>query len=155
MTSEDKHKSTYPSESPSFLEETNEATKSHQKGNSSVKEGDSGVLFPSIPYENSQDSHSSLNGTTEPFAEGLINFLTPVIQEMDGQIDSVKSSQLELQKVIERLLNELQLFVDTNNPPHILPAVQKLVSARKRLVTVNTTLKLVQERLDRLLTQME
>ncbi|KAK9767486.1 hypothetical protein K7432_002671, partial [Basidiobolus ranarum] len=64
MTSEDKHKSTYPSESPSLLEETNEATKSHQKGNSSVKEGDSGVLFPSIPYENSQDSHSSLNGTT-------------------------------------------------------------------------------------------
>ncbi|ORY01556.1 hypothetical protein K493DRAFT_334931, partial [Basidiobolus meristosporus CBS 931.73] len=111
------------------------------------------ISFPTMSAENFQDdNYSSLSGTTEPFAQGLIQFLTPVIQEMDGQIDSVKTSQIELQKVIEKLLNELQMFVDTNHPPFILPSVQKLVNARKRLTNVNSTLKQVQDRLDRLLT---
>ncbi|CAG8560965.1 11398_t:CDS:2 [Scutellospora calospora] len=90
----------------------------------------------------------------DKFSKGLMTLLTPIIEEMDSRVVAVKSSQLELNKEIERLLAELQLFVDTTEQPTIQPSIQKLISATKRLATTNVTLKTVHDRIDKMYTQI-
>ncbi|CAG8537568.1 10002_t:CDS:2 [Cetraspora pellucida] len=90
----------------------------------------------------------------DKFSKGLMALLTPVIEEMDSRIVAVKSSQLELHKEIERLLAELQLFVDATEQPSIQPSIQKLISATKKLVTTNVTLKTVHDRVEKMYAQL-
>ncbi|CAG8643359.1 19799_t:CDS:2, partial [Cetraspora pellucida] len=90
----------------------------------------------------------------DKFSKGLMALLTPVIEEMDSRIVAVKSSQLELSKEIERLLAELQLFVDATEQPSIQPSIQKLISATKKLVTTNVTLKTVHDRVEKMHAQL-
>ncbi|KAF9937277.1 hypothetical protein BGZ65_001614 [Modicella reniformis] len=89
-------------------------------------------------------------------ADGIMSLLGPIIQEMDFNIVSVRKSQTELEKEIERLMAELQLFMESAAaPPEVEPAVQKLLKARRKIMTANTTLKAVQERVDRMQIQVE
>ncbi|CAG8468955.1 36361_t:CDS:2 [Racocetra persica] len=90
----------------------------------------------------------------DKFSKGLMALLTPVIEEMDSRIVAVKSSQLELNKEIERLLAELQLFVDATEQPSIQPSIQKLISATKKLATTNVTLKTVHYRVEKMYAQL-
>ncbi|KAF9962242.1 hypothetical protein BGZ70_008087 [Mortierella alpina] len=85
-----------------------------------------------------------------------MSLLGPIVQEMDFNIVSVRKSQTELEKEIERLMAELQLFMASSAaPPEVEPAVQKLVKARRQIMTANSTLKAVQERVDRMHQQIE
>ncbi|KAF9280028.1 hypothetical protein BGZ68_007549 [Mortierella alpina] len=89
-------------------------------------------------------------------ADGIMSLLGPIVQEMDFNIVSVRKSQTELEKEIERLMAELQLFMASSAaPPEVEPAVQKLVKARRQIMTANSTLKAVQERVDRMHQQIE
>ncbi|CAG8484824.1 3488_t:CDS:2, partial [Racocetra fulgida] len=92
----------------------------------------------------------------DKFSKGLMALLTPVIEEMDSRIVAVKSSQLELNKEIERLLAGilLQLFVDATEQPSIQPSIQKLISATKKLATTNVTLKTVHDRVEKMYAQL-
>ncbi|CAB4408659.1 unnamed protein product [Rhizophagus irregularis] len=90
----------------------------------------------------------------ENFSKGLMTLLSPVIEEMDSRIVAVKASQKELSKEIERLLAELQLFVEAAEPPPIQSSIQKLISARKKLTTTNQTLKTVHDRIERMHAQL-
>ncbi|CAG8751268.1 1979_t:CDS:2 [Dentiscutata erythropus] len=90
----------------------------------------------------------------DKFSKGLMTLLTPVIEEMDSRIVAVKASQLELNKEIERLLAELQLFVDATEQPSIQPSIQKLISATKKLATTNVTLKTVHDRVEKMYAQL-
>ncbi|GES81350.1 SNARE-associated protein Snapin-like [Rhizophagus clarus] len=90
----------------------------------------------------------------EKFSKGIMTLLSPVIEEMDSRIVAVKASQKELSKEIERLLAELQLFVEAAEPPPIQPSIQKLITARKKLTTTNQTLKTVHDRVERIHSQL-
>ncbi|RIB12280.1 hypothetical protein C2G38_2201073 [Gigaspora rosea] len=90
----------------------------------------------------------------DKFSKGLMTLLTPVIEEMDSRIVAVKASQLELNKEIERLLAELQLFVDATEQSTIQPSIQKLISATKKLATTNVTLKTVHDRVEKMYAQL-
>ncbi|CAG8476410.1 4106_t:CDS:2 [Funneliformis caledonium] len=101
---------------------------------------------------NSSDKDVSLD--KEKFSKGLMTLLTPVIEEMDSRIVAVKASQTELNKEIERLYAELQLFVEATESPPIQPSIQKLITARKKLTTTNQTLKTVHDRIERMHAQL-
>jgi len=45
---------------------------------------------------------------------------------------------------------ELQKFVGIAKSPTLDPYIQKLIESRKKLIMINTTLKTVQDRLDRI-----
>ncbi|CAG8544249.1 13236_t:CDS:2 [Ambispora leptoticha] len=90
----------------------------------------------------------------EKFARGILDLLTPIVQEMDSRIVAVKSSQTELNKEIERLLAELQLFNEAAEVPPIQSSLQKLINARKRLAATNQTLKIVYDRVERIYNQL-
>ncbi|KAF9353042.1 hypothetical protein BGX26_009182 [Mortierella sp. AD094] len=92
---------------------------------------------------------------TAKLADGIMSLLGPIVQEMDFNIVSVRKSQSELEKEIERLMAELQLFMASSAaPPDVEPAVQKLLKARRQIMTANSTLKTVQERVDRMRLQV-
>ncbi|CAG8441382.1 3130_t:CDS:2 [Ambispora gerdemannii] len=90
----------------------------------------------------------------EKFARGILDLLTPIVQEMDSRIVAVKTSQRELNKEIERLLAELQLFNEATEAPPIQPSLQKLINARKKLATTNQTLKIIYDRVERIYNQL-
>ncbi|RUP18179.1 hypothetical protein BC936DRAFT_139388 [Jimgerdemannia flammicorona] len=73
---------------------------------------------------------------------------------MDTRVVAVKQSQVELNKEIERLLAELQLFLNNTEPPSLQPAIIKLANARRRLTNANNILKNVHERVERLYAQL-
>ncbi|KAJ9080229.1 hypothetical protein DSO57_1027345 [Entomophthora muscae] len=83
---------------------------------------------------------------TDSMKNSLINIMAPVVYEMDDRILAVKESQLQLQSLIKRLLEELNSYVDLAHPPKLQDSINKLVSARRRLNTINATLVNVQER---------
>ncbi|KAF9207172.1 hypothetical protein BGZ49_001026 [Haplosporangium sp. Z 27] len=92
---------------------------------------------------------------TAKLADGIMSLLGPIVQEMDFNIVSVRKSQTELEKEIERLMAELQLFMESSAaPPEVEPAVQKLLKARRQIMTANSTLKTVQDRVDKMHLQM-
>ncbi|KAK3828226.1 MAG: hypothetical protein J3Q66DRAFT_394529 [Benniella sp.] len=102
-----------------------------------------------------QEHGQQLKDTTK-LADGIMSLLGPIVQEMDFNIVSVRKSQTDLAKEIERLMAELQLFMaSAAAPPEVEPAVQKLLKARRQIMTANTTLKAVQERVDRMSLQIE
>ncbi|RGB41820.1 Snapin/Pallidin-domain-containing protein [Rhizophagus diaphanus] len=108
--------------------------------------------FESINITDITDNDIKLD--KEKFSKGLMTLLSPVIEEMDSRIVAVKASQKELSKEIERLLAELQLFVEAAEPPPIQSSIQKLISARKKLTTTNQTLKTVHDRIERMHAQL-
>ncbi|KAG9302693.1 hypothetical protein G9A89_005167 [Geosiphon pyriformis] len=99
-------------------------------------------------------SVSSEETEKEKFEKGIMVLIAPIITEMDSRMAAVKTSQVELNKEIERLLAELQLFNEATEPPPIQPAIQKLIKARKRLYNTNQILKTVQDRMERLFIQL-
>ncbi|KAJ3283574.1 hypothetical protein HK104_010320 [Borealophlyctis nickersoniae] len=93
---------------------------------------------------------------------------------MDMRVVAVRATQAELHTEIERLSagtvqlfwmrligerisnapqtrhkTELQLFLSTADPPVLEPAIARLSAVKKRLATAAATLKVVQDRLDR------
>ncbi|KAG0370586.1 MAG: Snapin/Pallidin-domain-containing protein [Linnemannia gamsii] len=123
---------------------------------------DSKDLQPDAQQDSS--SHQTAGGldsqqqkdTTTRLADGIMSLLGPIVQEMDFNIVSVRKSQTELEKEIERLMAELQLFLASSaSPPEVEPAVQKLIKARRQIMAANSTLKTVQERVDRMHYQIE
>ncbi|KAF9948730.1 hypothetical protein BGZ72_009409 [Mortierella alpina] len=106
--------------------------------------------------QQSQQQQQLPQKDTTRLADGIMSLLGPIVQEMDFNIVSVRKSQTELEKEIERLMAELQLFMASSAaPPEVEPAVQKLVKARRQIMTANSTLKAVQERVDRMHQQIE
>ncbi|KAF9975483.1 hypothetical protein BGZ73_000884 [Actinomortierella ambigua] len=112
----------------------------------------------SLQDEDHQDAEAGFQDTQDQLAwtDGIMSVIGPVIQEMDFNIVSVRKSQVELEKEIERLTAELQLFMDSAaTPPEVEPAIRKLSVARKQIMTASTTLRTVQDRVDRMCAQVQ
>ncbi|XP_034400628.1 SNARE-associated protein Snapin [Cyclopterus lumpus] len=84
-------------------------------------------------------------------AEGLLDLLTPAIQQLDLHVHSVRESQVELREHIDNLATELCRINEHQKVALDLdPYVKKLLNARRRVVLVNNILQNAQERLRRL-----
>ncbi|ORX46934.1 hypothetical protein BCR36DRAFT_585047 [Piromyces finnis] len=92
--------------------------------------------------------HSSPKAMEET-KNNIMQKVTPLIQELDMQVVGVRLSQLELYKEIERLSAELQLCQDLPEMPQVSDGIQRLQNLQKRIQTINKTLRVVQDRLNR------
>ncbi|KAI8087251.1 hypothetical protein BDF21DRAFT_460901 [Thamnidium elegans] len=81
-----------------------------------------------------------------PLTQGFNTILGPAVLEIDQAIIQVQKSQDDLGKEIERLVAELELFTDIAEPPTLLPCLEKLVDAKKRLSVTNKLLAQTNER---------
>ncbi|KAL0591131.1 SNARE-associated protein Snapin [Plecturocebus cupreus] len=85
------------------------------------------------------------------FAEGLLEFLRPAVQQLDSHVHAVRESQVELREQIDNLATELcRINEDQKVALDLDPYVKKLLNARRRVVLVNNILQNAQERLRRL-----
>ncbi|GAA5815355.1 hypothetical protein MFLAVUS_008862 [Mucor flavus] len=85
-----------------------------------------------------------------PLTQGFNTILGPAVLEIDQAIVQVQKSQDDLGKEIERLVAELELFTDIAEPPTLLPCLEKLVDAKKRLSITNKLLAQTNERVERI-----
>ncbi|XP_078288050.1 SNARE-associated protein Snapin [Rhinoraja longicauda] len=87
----------------------------------------------------------------DALSDGLLELLRPGVQEVDGQVQAVRESQVELREQIDRLAAELCRVNDEQKVSLDLdPYVKKLLNARRRVVLVSNILQNAQERLRRL-----
>ncbi|XP_053133539.1 SNARE-associated protein Snapin [Hemicordylus capensis] len=85
------------------------------------------------------------------FAEGLLEFLSPAVRQLDTHVHAVRESQVELREHIDSLATELcRINEDQKVALDLDPYVKKLLNARRRVVLVNNILQNAQERLRRL-----
>jgi hypothetical protein len=83
-------------------------------------------------------------------AAGLYQLLSPVVEECDARIQEVMDSQAHLSQQIETLASDLDYFMTFTQTPPLAAHLQRLLNARNRLVTINTTLLTIMNRLDRI-----
>uniref|UniRef100_A0A9L0RW85 Biogenesis of lysosome-related organelles complex 1 subunit 7 n=2 Tax=Equus TaxID=9789 RepID=A0A9L0RW85_HORSE len=75
------------------------------------------------------------------FAEGLLEFLRPAVQQLDSHVHAVRESQVELREQIDNLASELcRINEDQKVALDLDPYVKKLLNARRRVVLVNNIL---------------
>uniref|UniRef100_A0A8C0P0E5 Biogenesis of lysosome-related organelles complex 1 subunit 7 n=1 Tax=Canis lupus familiaris TaxID=9615 RepID=A0A8C0P0E5_CANLF len=75
------------------------------------------------------------------FAEGLLEFLRPAVQQLDSHVHAVRESQVELREQIDNLATELcRINEDQKVALDLDPYVKKLLNARRRVVLVNNIL---------------
>jgi len=94
--------------------------------------------------------------TSEPsqadiLGEGIIDFLKPVVEELDERVMAVRQSQVELCQNIESLAEDLRKASEQKHAPIDLdPYLKKLSNARRRVMLVSNILQNLQERLGKL-----
>ncbi|GAB5588298.1 hypothetical protein Unana1_03198 [Umbelopsis nana] len=98
--------------------------------------------------QNESDSRSHV-------VDGLLSMIQPVIYETDLRVVGVRQSQNELNKEIERLIAELQLFSDITDPPALQASHAKLMIARKQLAHSNQLLQTVHTRIAKMQEQLK
>ncbi|XP_060057431.1 SNARE-associated protein Snapin isoform X2 [Erinaceus europaeus] len=80
------------------------------------------------------------------FAEGLLEFLRPAVQQLDSHVHAVRESQVELREQIDSLAAELcRINEDQKVALDLDPYVKKLLNARRRVVLVNNILQNAQD----------
>ena len=91
------------------------------------------------------------NPTRDTLAEGLNGLLAPSIEQLDAGIANARGAQLELQEQISRLESQLATINSEQQCPVDLEAyVNKLNTAKKRVVVVNNILQGAQDRLNKI-----
>lgn len=83
-------------------------------------------------------------------SQSFNSILAPAVLEIDQAITAVQKSQGDLGKEIERLVAELELFTDMAEPPTLLPCMEKLLDAKKRLASTNKLMARTYERVERI-----
>eukprot|EP00026_Physarum_polycephalum_P016305 Phypoly_transcript_17184.p1 GENE.Phypoly_transcript_17184~~Phypoly_transcript_17184.p1 ORF type:complete len:213 (+),score=67.94 Phypoly_transcript_17184:120-758(+) len=83
-------------------------------------------------------------------AAGLYQLLSPVVEECDARIQEVMDSQAHLSQQIETLAADLDYFMTFTQTPPLAAHLQRLLNSRNRLVTINTTLLTIMNRLDKI-----
>ncbi|KAF8939382.1 Snapin/Pallidin-domain-containing protein [Dissophora ornata] len=138
------------------ISQTMEDTQPDRSSQGNTEQGSQQHQSQHLHHQHSQQLHQQQKDNTARLADGIMSLLGPIVQEMDFNIVSVRKSQSELEKEIERLMAELQLFMESSvAPPEVEPAVQKLVKARRQIMSANSTLKAVQDRVDKMHLQIE
>lgn len=104
--------------------------------------------------ENSEEAFSNKtvdNSIRDALADGLINLLRPVVEEIDERVKGVRQSQVDLRQHIDNLAEDLKSISDTQPVNIELDSyVKKLNNARRRVMLVNSILQNAQDRLNKL-----
>ncbi|KAF8532643.1 hypothetical protein BDD12DRAFT_868654, partial [Trichophaea hybrida] len=90
----------------------------------------------------------------DPLASGLQALLNPSIRTTTQKLSNVYLAQQELSGELDRLVGQLQRYLDTTDPPILRQTVVKLADTRRRLVAVNNALQALQARINRVYLQL-
>ncbi|KAK6522839.1 hypothetical protein TWF281_002270 [Arthrobotrys megalospora] len=90
----------------------------------------------------------------DPLASGLRTLFDPTIRQTTEKLWIVHQSQIALAEELERLISQLNHYLETTDPPLLKPTIVKLASVGKRLNAVNTQLHAIQGRVNRLFIQL-
>ncbi|KAK6344764.1 hypothetical protein TWF718_006721 [Orbilia javanica] len=90
----------------------------------------------------------------DPLASGLRTLFDPTIRQTTEKLWVVHQSQIALAEELERLISQLNHYLETTDPPQLKPTIIKLASVGKRLNAVNTQLHAIQGRVSRLFIQL-
>ncbi|KAL7271879.1 hypothetical protein RUND412_005334 [Rhizina undulata] len=91
---------------------------------------------------------------SDPLASGIRALLDPTIKQTTEKLWDVHQSQQALSAELERLISQLQHYLETTDPPALKPTVIKLAATSKRLTAVNNSLSLIQQRVNKLYVQL-
>ncbi|KAL3871232.1 hypothetical protein ACJMK2_039240 [Sinanodonta woodiana] len=93
--------------------------------------------------------------TREAVTDGLVELLKPAVEEIDERVKTVRESQVELRSQIDSLADDLKRISESQAVPIDLePYVKKLNNSRRRVMLINNILQNVQERLNKLYTNV-
>ncbi|KAF3314197.1 hypothetical protein TWF173_005060 [Orbilia oligospora] len=90
----------------------------------------------------------------DPLASGLRTLFDPTIRQTTEKLWIVHQSQIALAEELERLISQLNHYLETTDPPLLKPTIVKLAGVGKRLNAVNTQLHAIQGRVSRLFIQL-
>ncbi|KAI5785902.1 hypothetical protein EDC01DRAFT_778922 [Geopyxis carbonaria] len=80
---------------------------------------------------------SETSATSDPLATGIKALLDPTVRLTTDKLSAVYLAQQELSGELERLVSQLQRYLDTTDPPSLRGTVVKLAGTTKRLAAVN------------------
>ncbi|KAF8474284.1 hypothetical protein BDZ91DRAFT_354494 [Kalaharituber pfeilii] len=90
----------------------------------------------------------------DPLVNGIKTLFDPTIKQTTEKLLQVHKSQLALSDELDRLIAQLQNYLDNSEPPSIRPTVLKLAATSKKLAAVNAALQNIQQRLNKLFLQL-
>lgn len=90
----------------------------------------------------------------DPLVNGIKALFDPTVKQTTEKLMQVHKSQLALSDELERLITQLQIYLEHSEPPAIRPTVVKLAQTSKRLAAVNVALQNIQQRLNKLFLQL-
>ncbi|RKP26614.1 hypothetical protein SYNPS1DRAFT_21664 [Syncephalis pseudoplumigaleata] len=116
------------------------------------------LAAPSSPWTSDErpTAEEAASGVTAHATtqQAILDGLVKVMQTLEDQAAAVRQSQDDLQQQVAHMQAELRRFYESAKAPNLAEAAQKLVHARGKLEGVNNLLLRVQERLDRLHSQI-
>ncbi|KAF8416495.1 hypothetical protein EV426DRAFT_578679 [Tirmania nivea] len=83
----------------------------------------------------------------DPLVNGIKTLFDPTIKQTTEKLMQVHKSQLALSDELERLITQLQIYLEHSEPPAIRPTVVKLAQTSKRLAAVNGELSQLPDKL--------
>ncbi|ESP04506.1 hypothetical protein LOTGIDRAFT_223864 [Lottia gigantea] len=93
--------------------------------------------------------------TRDAITDGLVDLLRPAVEEIDDRVKCVRESQMELRQQIDLVSDHLKKISEIEAVPVDLePYVKKLNNSRRRVMLVNNILQNVQDRLNKLHTNV-
>ncbi|XP_050407790.1 SNARE-associated protein Snapin [Patella vulgata] len=106
-------------------------------------------------YNSPLDEGPLDDGTRDALTEGLVDLLRPAVEEIDDRVKCVRESQMELRQQIDSVADDLKKVNEIEAVPVDLePYVKKLNNSRRRVMLVNNILQNVQDRLNKLHTNV-
>jgi len=88
--------------------------------------------------------------SADVFARGMLDTLKPIVEETDARVQAVFTAQATLQREIQRLSKELDVFAEQSQTPSLMPYVNKLAQAKHRMDNIHRILQATRDRLHRL-----
>ncbi|WAR31093.1 SNAPN-like protein [Mya arenaria] len=105
---------------------------------------------PKVDQQFSEETRINYD-TKEAITDGIIDLLKPSVVEIDDRVRTVRESQVELRQQIDSLAADLHVISENQQVPVDLESyVKKLNNSRRRVMLVNNILQNVQERLNKL-----
>lgn len=95
---------------------------------------------------------SSPNNTSpiSPISKALSSIISSVIRDFDTQAEATIRSQDHLSFAIDRLTRELDQLLEVAPSPFIMQHAAKISGVRKRVSSLNSVLKSIQRRIDKI-----
>ncbi|CAO2836383.1 unnamed protein product [Amaranthus hypochondriacus] len=87
-------------------------------------------------------------GSPEVIAQGISKMVSCVIRDFDSKADDASRSQVKLSTALHRLTTELDQLLEDAPLPFIMQHATKLSNVRKRVSSLNSILRSIQQRLD-------